>query len=174
MPQFQFGPTPFSASSAAFGNIGGAVSDLFASFGAFAKEKGDLLEGQNYQLAAAYADKEAQYTEWSTAIKQSQQDRELYKSLGQTTADVAGAGFASSGSALDILRESASQGAQARAVLGEQGLITEEGYKEQATPTATWRRRRRSRPKPSTRRASARNGRRRLRAWQAHLECSVR
>jgi hypothetical protein len=33
---------------------------------------------------------------------------------------------------MDILRESASQGALQRAVLSEQGLITERGYAEQA------------------------------------------
>jgi hypothetical protein len=68
----------------------------------------------------------------STAIKESQADRNLYQALGQTKADVASAGFAQSGSALDLLRESASQGAMTKAVLGEQGLITEAGYQEQA------------------------------------------
>jgi hypothetical protein len=68
----------------------------------------------------------------STAIKQSQADRNLYQSLGTTEADIAGAGLAQSGSALDLLRESASQGAMTKAVLGEQGLITEAGYAEQA------------------------------------------
>src|SRR5262249_4272749 len=79
-----------------------------------------------------YADANVQYTQWSTNIKQMQEDRELSKSLGETRADIAGAGFAASGSALDLLRESASQGAIARAVTGEQGLITEAGYAEQA------------------------------------------
>jgi hypothetical protein len=56
----------------------------------------------------------------------------VQKSLGQTRADVAGAGFAESGSALDILRESASQGALTKSVMATQGLITEAGYQEQA------------------------------------------
>ena len=47
--------------------------------------------------------------------------------------DIAGAGLGQTGSALDILRESASQGALTHAVLGQQGLITEAGYEEQAT-----------------------------------------
>ena len=51
--------------------------------------------------------------ELEAAIKQSQQDRELYKSLGTTRADIAGAGLAESGSGLDILRESAAEGALA-------------------------------------------------------------
>jgi hypothetical protein len=119
-------------SDSTFSNAAGAVSDLFAAEGYRAKAAGDEFERGNYLLAAQYADLNVQYTKWSTAIKQSQEDRELYKSLGQTRADVAGAGFAESGSAIDILRESASQGALARAVTGEQGLITEAGYEEQA------------------------------------------
>jgi hypothetical protein len=110
----------------------GAVSDLFAAEAHRMRAQGAELEEQEYLLAAGMADKNAQYTAMSTRIKAGQADRNLYKSLGQTTADIAGAGFATSGSALDILRESASQGALAKAVLTEQGLITQEGYKEQA------------------------------------------
>ena len=115
-----------------FANLGGGVSDLFASFGYQAKARGEAFEQANYLAAAKLADFNAQWTATSTAIKTMQQDRETYKSLGETTADVAGAGFAESGSALDILRDSASQGALAKAVLQEQGQITEAGYKEQA------------------------------------------
>ncbi len=113
-------------------SIGAGVSDIFAGFGDLAKAKGDLLEGQVYGEAATLALQNEQYTKMSTDIQQAQQQRELYLSLGRTTSEVAGAGFSSSGSALDILRESASQGALAKAVVGEQGLITEAGYREQA------------------------------------------
>jgi hypothetical protein len=47
---------------------------------------------------------------------------------GGIQASTAGSGFQASGSSLDILRDSASQGAIAHAVLGQQGLITEAGY----------------------------------------------
>ena len=40
--------------------------------------------------------------------------------------------FAASGSGLDILAQSASQGALQQAVIQRQGLITEQGYEEQA------------------------------------------
>jgi hypothetical protein len=121
---------PFSAG--AFGDIGAGVSDLLAVSGYRSKAQGDFAEAGEYDLAAKYAEKEAQYTKMSTAIQEFQKERDLSKSLGQTTADVAGAGLATSGSAIDILRESASQGALAVAVLGQQGLIQEEGYEEQA------------------------------------------
>ena len=119
-------------STGGIGSIAGGVSDLFSAMGYKAKAQGDAFEKQNYLLAGTLADQNEQYTEWSTGIKQAQEDRELSKSLGTTKADIAGAGLAESGSALDILRESASQGAMARAVTGEQGLIVEAGYREQA------------------------------------------
>jgi hypothetical protein len=122
----------FNFNTAGVSSIAGGVSDLFAAMGYKKKAEGDVFEQKNYQLAATLADQNEQFTEWSTAIKESQQDRELSKSLGQTSADIAGAGLAPKGSSLNILRESASQGAQAHAVLSEQGLISEASYREQA------------------------------------------
>jgi hypothetical protein len=113
-------------------DFGGAVSDLFAAQGDKAKAQGDLIEKQNYLEASDLATQNEQFTETSTAIKQSQAARQLYLQIGGQKADVAGAGFAESGSAIDLLRSSASQGALNRAVLGQQGLIQEAGYKEQA------------------------------------------
>lgn len=113
-------------------SIGGAVQDLFAADAHHTKAAGLRIEGQNYDLASGYALKNEQFTETSTAIKQAQLDREIYKTIGGQQADTAGAGFAASGSALDLMRESASQGALTKAVGAQQGLITEEGYKVQA------------------------------------------
>ena len=113
-------------------DIAGAASDLFAAQGDKAKASYDFAEGQQYGLASDLATQNEQFTETSTAIKEAQQQREMMNTLGGVKADVAGAGFAESGSALDIMRESASQGALAHAVLGQQGLITEAGYTEQA------------------------------------------
>lgn len=117
----------------------GAVSDLFAAkglrfqaAGARIKEQGDLLEKENYLRSADFADKNVEYTAQSLAIKQMQTDRDISKQIGGQEAAIAGSGFTASGSALDILRESASQGALTKAVLGQQGMITEEGYQQQA------------------------------------------
>lgn len=118
--------------SATFSGFGGAVSDLFAGFGDLAKAKGDVFEKQNYELAATLAQQNEEFAKQSTAVRVMQADRELSKAQGQTAADVAGAGFAMSGSAIDIMRENASQGALTKQVLGQQGLITEAGYQEQA------------------------------------------
>jgi hypothetical protein len=66
-----------------------------------------------------------------------QQERQNTIQIGGQQAAVAGAGFAASGSALDILADSARQGALAHAALGQQGLITEAGYQEQAQSYTT-------------------------------------
>lgn len=110
----------------------GAVGDLFAAKAYKYKAQGAAFEKENYERAAVLARKNEEYERVATQIKATQQDRDLFKSLGQTRADVASAGFTESGSALDILRESASQGALAHAVTEQQGLINVEAYEEQA------------------------------------------
>lgn len=122
--------SPISAGNISAG--GTAVSDIFAGFGDLTQAQGDRAEQSAYLEAAQLAGQNEQYTKMSTAIQQAQSDRELYLSMGRTKSEVAGAGFAESGSALDILRSSASQGALQKAAIGEQGLITEAGYAEQA------------------------------------------
>lgn len=110
----------------------GAVSDLFAAEGLRLKAKGLRLEAQNYDAASEFAEKNARFAEVSTGIKTAQTEREIYKTIGGQQADIAGAGFAQGGSALDLLRDSASQGALQLAVGQQQGLIQEEGYEVQA------------------------------------------
>jgi hypothetical protein len=119
-------------STQTFSDIGGSVSDIFAGIGDRYKAEGAQFEQANYLEAEHFAKQEAEFTAQSTAIKQAQSDRNLFTSMGRTTAAVANAGLTQSGSALDILRESAQQGATTKAVIGQQGLITEAGYQEQA------------------------------------------
>jgi hypothetical protein len=114
-----------------FSDIGGGISDLFAADADRAKAQGDRFEAANYDLASKYALQEA-YTKESTAIQGMQAERQMYSSMSQTRADIAGGGFAASGSGLDILAQSASQGALQQAVIQRQGLITEQGYEEQS------------------------------------------
>jgi hypothetical protein len=119
-------------SGSTFSDIGGGISDLFAVSADRSKAQGDRFEAQNYDLAAKYADQEVQFTAESTAIQGMQAERQMYSSMSQTRADIAGGGFAASGSGLDILAQSAGQGALQQAVLQRQGLITEAGFEEQA------------------------------------------
>lgn len=133
-----------------FGLAGGAVSDLFAGFaaplkygmqatglrlqaqGLQTKAAGDIAEGRQYGLAAGLARQNEQYIVESTAIQQKQLDRSITLAIGGQTAATAGAGLKTSGSALDLLADSAAQGALAKDVLAKQGLIQEAGYEEQA------------------------------------------
>jgi hypothetical protein len=145
-----------------FQNLGGAVSDIFASKAASTnanlkaaglriqgqstrlgaqglriKAQGDIAEAENYDLAGALALKNKAYTAESTAIQQMQLDRSIGLTIGGQRAGTAGAGLKSSGSALDLLADSASQGALAKSVLAKQGEITEAGYEEQAASFST-------------------------------------
>jgi hypothetical protein len=118
-----------------FNDFAGAASDLFSSQinaeSLDIKAKGDLAEAASYDMAAGLALLNKQYTVTETAIKETQNDREVYQTISQQQAGVAGGGLAESGSALDLLRSSAQQGALSHAIIGQQGLITEAGYQEQ-------------------------------------------
>lgn len=129
---FGTGTAPSSGYGASnVASAGNAVSDIFAGFGEQDKAQADELEQQQYELAAGYAGQEEQEAKESTAIKVAGQNRELALGQGRTIAAVAGAGLAQSGSALDVLRSNATQGALQQAVTGVQGQITEAGYAEQ-------------------------------------------
>jgi hypothetical protein len=140
VPLFGIGDSTLSFGS--FGastitGVSGAVGDLFAADADKAKAQGDLLEKQNYLLASDLATQNAEFTAQSTAIKTAQIDRETFKAIGGEQADIAGAGLQQSGSAIDLLRESASEGALTKAVASQQGLITEAGFTEQAQADQT-------------------------------------
>jgi hypothetical protein len=94
--------------------------------------QGDILEGQTYGLASTLAQTNAAYTAQSTAIQESQAQRQLYMTLGTAAAAASGSGSSGGGSAADIIRNSAQQGALNQSVIAQQGLITEAGYTEQA------------------------------------------
>lgn len=118
--------------SGTFSAAGGAVSDLFAADADRTKAAGNRIQAQEYDLAGALSLQNEQFTETSTAIKQQQQQRSFEDITGKESAAVGASGFEASGSALDLLRDSASQGALAKETIGQQGLIDEASYKEQA------------------------------------------
>lgn len=94
--------------------------------------QGDILEGQTYGAAASLANLNAGYTAASTNIQAAQADRSLFMQIGSERAAAAGSGSSGGGSAADIFRNSAQQGALNKAVIQTQGLITQAGYQEQA------------------------------------------
>jgi len=105
-------------------SIGGVANDLFSAFGSF---KAADAEGH----ASNLSNQQARYTDLSTSIQKVQSDRNLYQVLGGMQSDVAGAGFKMSGSALDLMRSSAAQGALDKQLLTMQGEITAAGYRQQ-------------------------------------------
>jgi hypothetical protein len=96
------------------------------------KSTGDTLEGNAYGQAATLSELNATYATASTNIQAAQTQRQTFGVIGSQRADVAGAGLAESGSALDLLRSSASQGALAKSLVESQGQITVAGYQQQA------------------------------------------
>lgn len=138
-----------------FDSAAGAVSDIFGGVGDILsgdmkakslniqaeglrlRASGDLAEASNYDLATNLANQNEAYTKTSTALQQMQLERQTTMQIGSQRADIGGAGLAASGSSLDILADSARQGAMAKEVLGQQGLITEAGYQEQAQSYTT-------------------------------------
>lgn len=112
------------AIGAALQDFGGAVSDLFGA-------KGSDASAQSYAGAAAIAGQNEQIAGEATKIQETQESRQIYQTIGTQKAQVGGAGFASSGTALDLLRSSASQGALVKAQTAAQGAITENSYAEQ-------------------------------------------
>jgi hypothetical protein len=96
------------------------------------KAQGDIAEGAEYDLAAALARKNEAYTQESAAIQSMQLDREISGTMGTARATAAASGLKESGSVVDILADSAAQGALAHSVLEKQTAISVAGYEEQA------------------------------------------
>jgi len=115
--------------SGIFNSLGGVASDIFGA-------SGHKSAAKAYDKAASYARQGAQLEGVSTNIRQMQADREIYKVLGGQRADVAGAGLANAGTALDLFRDSAAQGAMTKSLLGIQGEINVLGQQAQATAYA--------------------------------------
>lgn len=108
-----------------FSGVGGAVSSLFGA-------KGDKAQASSYTKAAAYSRQNAKTAAVATNLKGLQTDREIFKVLGGQRADVAGAGLAASGSALDILRSSMQEGEMQKQMIRTQGQIEQTAYKAEA------------------------------------------
>jgi hypothetical protein len=114
-----------------------AASTRLSAQGLRTKAQGDLAEAGNYDIASTLATANEQYTEQSTRVQEAQTQRQITQTIGGQQAAVGGAGFTSGGSAGDLMRDSASQGALAKGVLAQQGAITEAGFTEQANSFTT-------------------------------------
>lgn len=111
-------PDYFSAAE----DLLGGFSDFF---GGQAAAKGAQAAGNQYRQAAAI-------TQQSTQLKELQAARNIYQVQGSAQAITANAGLQNSGSAADIMRSNAQQGALSKSIIENQGRITEQAYLGQA------------------------------------------
>jgi hypothetical protein len=94
--------------------------------------QGDVIEGQAYGEAASLAELNAQYTKTATNVAVAQGQQQIYQTIGGVKASAGSAGLTTGGTAGDILRMSASQGALNQDITLSQGQINVAGYNEQA------------------------------------------
>ncbi len=131
-----------SSSSFNFGAGVSVAGDVLGGFGAFeagqstaaadrAKARGFGLESTAYTQAAGYAQGNVDLAEEAKAIKNYQTMRHVAAVEGSQKAAVGGAGFAESGTALSLLKDSAAQGALASGLVNVQGEIQAQGYRAQ-------------------------------------------
>jgi hypothetical protein len=113
------------ASQAGFADLGGAVKDIFGAVGEAKSAKG-------YSQAAGFAEQNAEIAEQNARIQGVMAQRQITQTLGSQSAEIGGAGFNASGSALDLMRDSASQGALTKQLISNQGAINVLGYKAEA------------------------------------------
>jgi hypothetical protein len=108
-----------------FGDLGGAVSSLFGA-------KAAKAQGKSYNEASTIALENVGITRSATALKELTEGLDITRARGAQRAQIGGAGFAESGTALDLLAASATRGALTKAMTEEQGAITANSYAEQA------------------------------------------
>ncbi len=108
-----------------FDGLSSAAGSLFGGIG-------DLKEADAYKKAASLAANNAQIAAESTQIQETQAQRKIFQTIGAQQAEVASAGFAASGSNLDLLHSSISQGSLQKQLIGEQGLIQQNSFLEEA------------------------------------------
>lgn len=135
-------------------DLGGAAQDLFFNSAAYKSQaKGSRLQAQglslaaqNFRAAVPVYNQQADTFEKaagltadtgallraSTAIQKFQAERGTFKAIGTSRSDAAGQGLAESGSALDIIRDSAMQASLTTAMIDTQGAIDQKGIQIQS------------------------------------------
>lgn len=114
-----------------------ATENLSASTGSYFTAQGDDAEQQGYLTAEEIARQNAALETVSGQIQNVAQEREVRQTLGTQRAQVAGAGFGNSGSALALLKASRRQGYLGEQLTGVQAEITAGGYAGQAAAAAS-------------------------------------
>ncbi len=114
-----------------------AVTDAANATAATTSAAGYAAEGDAYQTAADIAGQNATVAGIAGTVKGLQEQRATNVTLGAQRAGVAAAGFAASGSSLDLLRSSMQQGYVTQQLNDIQTTLTKGGYiEEQAASNA--------------------------------------
>lgn len=116
----------------AFGDIGTSITDFGSAAADLLEAQGATTSAGTYMQAASVSEQNAAVEAQSTAIQEVQAQRKLYSTVGGQQAEVAGAGFGASGTALDLMRSSAEQGALTQQVTQLQGSLNVSAYQQQA------------------------------------------
>lgn len=111
----------------------GAAEDLISGVGSFLGSKSTAKGAK--AAATSYANA-AKYSLASSNIKKAMIDRDIYKTLGGMRSSASASGLQVSGSVLDLIRDSARQGAIAKAVTNLQGEIDYSSFMAQSTASA--------------------------------------
>ena len=114
-------------------DYGGAAVDIFGAASAGIQAYGSFQAQSAYKESAATDIEQAGLALQRSQIQEAQIGRQLALTQGGAAAAITSNGFNLSGSGLDILRANAQQGALAQATTGEQGLIQQQQYLQQAS-----------------------------------------
>lgn len=123
----------FSAAGDLLKGFGNAASDAGAAAAFGSEAEGDAAEATAYGQASKYALQNAEISKQSTKLQEFQTQRQVYQTIGAGQAAAGNNGVTGGGSAQDIMRSSAGQGALVNQVIGEQGIINETAYEEQGS-----------------------------------------
>lgn len=129
-----------------FGTLGGAVDSIFGGAASLSVSKGYKSSAEAYLgTSKIYQDQAGIYGQMADQsvvnariagagqrLQEMQTEREIFKTIGGARSDIAAGGLMESGSALDVLRDSAVQGRLQIGALRSQGQLQQEGYKEEA------------------------------------------
>lgn len=115
-----------------FDRIGGAVDDLTGAIGSFSAAKGYKAQAKGYDAAAEISRVNKEIASEAAGIQAFSADRDIYKTLGAQRAAIGANGLSASGSALDVLRDSATQGSLTKQLLGRQSAIESLSYDQEA------------------------------------------
>lgn len=105
--------------------VGSGLSSIFQGIGGF-------MAAGGYGEAARLDEENAKIARLSGDIQLTQADREAYRVVGATEANVAANGFSLSGSALDILKSNTQQLALNKNLVANQAMIDVNSWKEKA------------------------------------------